>query len=151
MKQLTATALALAAAVVMAGCSKPAVQPVEKPAAAASAQPDANAPAVFTAKSADGRLETKVIVSGKVASVENVIKEFAWNAAFASKTPKEPKNKQNEGHVIIQLDDKEPKYVGTVRTSLMDLAPGKHTLKVTVVNNDNSPAGAEATVPFEVK
>jgi predicted small lipoprotein YifL len=148
----------LVAAALFAGCSqsKPAEQPkteAPKQTETKKEEPKAAAPVSteFTGKSADGKLEVKVKVSGKVALVEMAAKDFAWNATFASKTPKDPKNKDGEGHAILTLDTAEPKYVGTMRTSFSGLTPGKHTLKIALVNNDNSPINREATVEFEVK
>lgn len=156
MRKLIVSLMALVvAAAVFTGCSqsKPAEQPkAEAPKAEA---PKTEAPAAlsteFNGKSADGKLEAKLKVSGKVALLEMNAQEFVWNKTFASKTPKDPKNVAGEGHAIITLDTKEPIYVGTLRHSFSNLEAGKHTLKIALVNNDNSPIGRELTIEFEVK
>lgn len=154
----TAAFLALLALLVVAGaCAKPAEKPAEKPAQNTQTEPpkvDIPKPSTqtFSAKSADGKLEVKVILAGKVASVELVAKDWTWNSAHAKEEPgKDVKNVAGEGHAILTLDQEKPKHHGAMRTSLSDLKPGKHSLKVQLVNNDNSPTGAEATVEFEVK
>lgn len=151
MKRLFLTLMALTvAAAIFTGCtqSKPAEQPPK------AEEPKKEEPAKagpVTGKSSDGKLEVKISATGKVALVEMTAKDFTWNKSFASKEPKEPKNVAGEGHAILTLDGGEPVYVGTLRHALSDLTPGKHTLKVVLVNNDNSPVGTETSVDFEVK
>ena len=158
MKKTAASLAAVAVAgligltgLIMAGCSKLAQKPAAgsagQLAAAATMAPDV---VRFLAKSADGKLEARVVVSGKVASVEMAATGWTWNANFASKSPVDPKNVDGEGHAILTLDTREPIYVGSMRTGLTNLSPGKHTLKVQLVQNDNTPV-TEATVDFEVK
>lgn len=151
MRKLFASLMALVvAAAIFAGCSQS--KPAEQPQTEA---PKTEAPATigteFAGKSADGSVEAKLKVSGKVALLEVNAKDFTWNKTFAAKEPKEPKNVAGEGHAILTLDTKEPVYLGTMRHSLSGLEPGKHTLKVALVNNDNSPLNRELTVEFEVK
>lgn len=134
---------ALVAMMILIGCT----QSASKPGAAAE-QPAA---ATFSAKSTDGRLEAKVVVAGKVAMVELKAADFDLNPTFASETPVDPVNKENEGHFIVQHNDNDPRYLAFLRTSLSDLEAGKHTLKVQMVNNDNSPIGVETRVEFDVK
>jgi|GEM_PF-6498628 len=146
------------ASALFAGCSqsKPAEEPKKEPAAEApKTETPAPAPAPlsteFKGKSSDGKLEVVVKVTNKVASVEMVSQGWKWNKSFASAKPENPVNAAGEGHAILTLDTAEPKYVGTMRSALSGLTAGKHTLKVQLVNNDNSPTGSEVSVEFEVK
>ncbi|MFZ5825079.1 MAG: hypothetical protein ACOY94_12180 [Bacillota bacterium] len=145
---LTLAALTVAAAL-FTGCTQS--KPAEQPKAEAPKQEEPAKAGPVTAKSADGKLEVKVSAAGAVAMVEMKAQGFTWNKTFAAKEPKEPKNAPGEGHAILTLDGGEPMYVGTMRYALKDLKPGKHTLKVQLVNNDNSPLGTEVSVDFEVK
>lgn len=149
MKKLFVSIIALmVAAAVFAGCSQS--KPAEQPKAEAPKE-EAKIGTSIAGKSADGKLDVKLTVSGKVGLIEMNAAGFIWNKAFAAKEPKEPKNKDGEGHAILTLDTKEPMYVGTMRHSLSGLEPGKHTLKIVLVNNDNSPIGREVSIDFEVK
>jgi len=94
--------------------------------------------------------------------------DFKVDAAGVGKA-----NKKGSGHLHFSVDggkfDK-PKYSGEngklavklgtdgkyspaaePRITYEDLPPGKHTLKVELVNNDHTPAGAEATTWFKVQ
>jgi hypothetical protein len=152
-KMMAAFATLALAGSVLAGCSKAEPTKEQPKAAEQKNEQKAAATSSFTGKSADGKLEVKVTPAGEVASVEMKAKDWKWNATFASKEPKDPKNAAGEGHAILVLDGKEPIYVGSVRTALNKLTKGKHTLKVSLVNNDNTPLSpaVEATVEFEVK
>lgn len=149
---LSLMAMVMAAAV-FAGCSKPAEQPkAEEPKQTETKKEEpAKIGSEFNGKSADGKLDVKLKVAGKVGLMEINAAGFTFNKTFAAKEPKDPVNKDGEGHVILTIDGKEPVYVGTMRHSLSDLTPGKHTAKVALVNNDNSPINREVTIEFEVK
>lgn len=157
MKRTAALVVLLVTLAFAAGCAKPAEKTTPPPAQETKTDPpkvDLPKPTTqtFSAKSTDGKLEAKVIVAGQVASVELVTKDWAWNSTHAKEEPgQDVKNAAGEGHAIMTLDQEKPKYHGAMRSSLSDLKPGKHSLKVQLVNNDNSPTGTEATVEFEVK
>ncbi len=156
MKKLLLSILTLIiASALFAGCSQstPAEEPKkEEPKAEAPKAPEpAPTAAEFKGKSSDGKLDVVVKVTNKVATVEMNAQGFKWNKTFAAKEPEDAKNVAGEGHAILTLDTKEPTYVGTMRSALTGLESGKHTLKVQLVNNDNSATGTEASVEFEVK
>jgi len=96
------------------------------------------------------------------------ITDFKLDAASVGKA-----GKKGSGHLHFSLDggkfDK-PRYSGEngklavklgtdgkyspaaePRIIYQDLPPGNHTLKVELVNNDHTPAGAEATTSFSVR
>jgi len=145
-KSIGAILIAVAlSSLVLSGCARKTASPpaVETPAPLST---------TFTGKSPDGKLEARVIVSGKVAMVEMVTTDWTWNPTYAKADPgTDVRNAPGEGHAILALHGRDPLYVGIMRNSLIDLTPGRHTLKAKLVNNDNTPIGTEATVEFEVK
>lgn len=156
MKRTAALLALLAILAVAGGCAKPAEKPAPPAQNTQNDPPKVDLPKpttqTYTAKSADDKLEVKVVLAGKVASVELMAKGWAWNSTHAKEEPaNDVKNVTGEGHAILTLDQEKPKHHGAMRTSLSELKPGKHSLKVQFVNNDNSPTGTEATVEFEVK
>ncbi len=149
MKKIAATMAAFAlAGAVLAGCSKPAEKPAEKP-ATTTTQPEIPkaASTTFTGKSADGKLEVKVVVAGKVASIEMKATGFT----FVAPPAKDAKNNPGEGHAQLIVDTKDPVTASQMRHALSGLEAGKHTLTVKLANNDKTATGTEAKVEFEVK
>lgn len=150
MKKIAAAMATLAlAGAVLAGCSKPAEKPATTPAATTPAQPEIAKPAstTYTGKSADGKLEVKLVVAGKVASVEMTTKDWTWMAPPA----KDAKNEAGKGHAQLIVDTKDPVTASQMRHSLSGLEVGKHTLTVKLANNDKTATSTEAKIEFEVK
>lgn len=56
-----------------------------------------------------------------------------------------------EGHIHMYLDDGEKIAVKERTTAFPDLAPGKHTLKVSLHNNDHTPYDVTRTLEFEIE
>lgn len=76
---LSAVALS---SLILTGCTSKTTTPppqVEIPASALST--------TYTGKSPDGKLEARIIVSGKVAIVEMVTTDWTWNPTFAKADP----------------------------------------------------------------
>jgi hypothetical protein len=59
--------------------------------------------------------------------------------------------KSGEGHIHMYLDDGEKIGVKEAETVIRDVTPGKHTLKVSLHNNDHTPYDVTQKVTFEIK
>lgn len=150
-KKIMVSMMAVAmAGLIVTGCSKPAEKTAEKPAdpkptpAQTTEKPASTS---VSGKSADGKLEAKLTVSGSVALIEL----NTGSIAIQKPPAKDAKNDPAQGHVRITLDSEKPMDVTTKRTSLKDIKPGKHTLKVELMNNDKTPMNIETTLSFETK
>jgi hypothetical protein len=56
-----------------------------------------------------------------------------------------------EGHIHMYLDNGEKVGVKEEKKTFPNLKPGKHTLKVSLHNNDHTPYDVTKTIDFEIK
>jgi hypothetical protein len=101
------------------------------------------APAETTVKKPS--LELTVDVSGNTATV-NFKTDLIISPQHYGK-----ERVPGEGHMHLFLDDGEKQGITADKFVLKDLAVGKHTIKVSLHNNDHSPYNVSQTKDFEVK
>ncbi|MFK7696223.1 hypothetical protein [Paenibacillus sp. HJGM_3] len=58
---------------------------------------------------------------------------------------------QGEGHIHMYLDNGEKVVVAQAEQTLKDVPVGKHTLKVSLHNNDHTPYDVTKSIDFEIK
>jgi hypothetical protein len=59
--------------------------------------------------------------------------------------------KKGEGHIHMYLDDGEKIGVTEEKKVFKDLAPGKHTIKMSLHNNDHTPYDVTKSIDFDIK
>jgi hypothetical protein len=90
-------------------------------------------------------LDVKLDISGRQITVK-VISDMHISAEHLGKT-----RVQGEGHIHLYLDDGEKSIVTGWEQTFKDLAPGTHTLKISLHNNDHTPYDVTITKNFEIK
>lgn len=90
-------------------------------------------------------LDVKLDISGRQITVK-VISDMRISAEHVGQT-----RAQGEGHIHMYLDDGEKTIVTGGEQTFKDLAPGTHTLKISLHNNDHTPYDVTKTMNFEIK
>ncbi len=131
-----ATALLLAVCVLLVGpgCARNSSHSGHSHAASASSQSQGVKPT----------LDIDVKVEGKTATVQ-IKTDLELSEANIGQA-----RKPGQGHIHFYLNDGEKQSSGLSTVNLTDLPPGKHTVKVSLHNNDHTPYDVTVSRTFEV-